>query len=178
MGTKGGARRGAGRPRKHAKAEQCCAIDVRRWAREGWLEPRHGAGWSWQSPESHTQHLSIAYSVTATSVVLRFAAFGQPVEQCVRLLETACTYGGARPWWSCPSCGRRVAVLFYQEDHRGFGCRSCASISYASQAEAGPVTARRRQLKLERRLGDGLQRPKGMQLATYAELLRELGSDT
>ncbi len=38
----------------------------------------------------------------------------QPMEYAVQLDWTACTYGGARPWFLCPaeSCGRRVAKLY------------------------------------------------------------------
>ena len=49
----------------------------------------------------------------------------------IRLEWTPCTFGGSRPWFLCPGCGRRVAILY------GPGlpleCRVCRGLGYASQ---------------------------------------------
>jgi hypothetical protein len=45
---------------------------------------------------------------------------------------TPCTFGGARPWWLCPSCGRRCAVLFLRTDGAP-ACRICHGINYEVQ---------------------------------------------
>lgn len=41
----------------------------------------------------------------------------------IKLTSTACHYGGLRHWFACPSCGKRVSVLY------GFRlqCRHCAN---------------------------------------------------
>ena len=40
----------------------------------------------------------------------------------VFLSWTLCQYGGARPWFLCPSCRRRVAILY---GGAVFACRHC-----------------------------------------------------
>jgi hypothetical protein len=41
---------------------------------------------------------------------------------------TPCNYGGARPWWTCPECGRRCAIVYGHP----FACRRCANLAYKS----------------------------------------------
>ena len=35
----------------------------------------------------------------------------QPVTQQIALERTPCNYGGSRPWFLCPRCNRRIAIL-------------------------------------------------------------------
>lgn len=51
----------------------------------------------------------------------------------IPLAWTLCHYGGSRPWFLCPQCARRVAVLALLG--RWFACRHCARLPYASQRE-------------------------------------------
>lgn len=48
---------------------------------------------------------------------------------------TACSYGGSRAWFLCPvpTCGRRVAILYYGRD---VACRRCRNLSYDCQQES------------------------------------------
>ena len=122
--SRGGSRWGAGRPAWKAKAEHCRRIDARRWKREGILQSpgRHG-GWGWTDPETGEQTASIGYSVGPDAVTLIYTIGGEPISQRVPILASGCTYGGKRLWFGCPSCGRRVAILYLRS--RCFACRTC-----------------------------------------------------
>lgn len=168
MGT-GGMRYGAGRPGWHVKAEHCRNIDARRWTREGILQAGRSGGWAWTDPDTGKQTASIGYSVAADAVTLIYSMNGTPTRQHVPILATGCNFGGQRHWFGCPGCGKRVAVLYLR--NRGFACRKCNRIAYASQSDDELDRAWRRQHKIEQRLGDGWQRPKGMHKTTHERLL-------
>lgn len=168
--SRGGSRLGAGRPGWHVKAEHCRSIDARRWAREGILQAAgRSGGWGWRDPETGTQLASIGYSVAPETLTLIYTINGEPMRQHVPILSTGCNYGGARYWFGCPWCRRRVAILYLR--NRGFACRKCNRIAYASQSEDELGRTWRRQSKSERRLGEHWQRPKGMHRVTHERLL-------
>lgn len=166
MGT-GGMRWGAGRPGWHVKAEHCRSIDARRWAREAILPGARSGGWAWWVDGEKTG--SISYASDGHALTLSYSLSGEPIRQRVPILTSACTYGGRRYWFGCPRCGRRVAVLYLR--NLGFGCRHCCRVAYASQSEDALGRAWRKQAKIERKLGDGWTRPKGMRQATYDRML-------
>lgn len=56
-----------------------------------------------------------------------------PVWIVVELTWTPCNYGGQRPWFFCPDCGKRVAILYVGQCLR---CRSCYDLVYPSENEA------------------------------------------
>jgi hypothetical protein len=43
---------------------------------------------------------------------------------------TFCNFGGERPWWTCPHCGRRCAIV-YARGPWPFMCRLCANLTGA-----------------------------------------------
>lgn len=95
----------------------------------------------------------------------------------VRLDWTPCTFGGKRPWFLCPGCDQRVAVLFGREM---FLCRHCRGLAYRSQRESESRRVIRRADAIRRRLGwpPGVlnptgERPKGMRLRTFLRLYTE-----
>lgn len=47
---------------------------------------------------------------------------------------TSCYYGGSRRWFVCPSCGRRVGVLYMGA---GVACRQCWRMTYPCQQDRG-----------------------------------------
>lgn len=58
----------------------------------------------------------------------------QALEDRVALAWTPCYFGGARPWFLCPGCSRRVAVLYA---FPRFRCRLCHPVlRYASSVHA------------------------------------------
>jgi hypothetical protein len=168
--SRGGWRWGAGRPGWHLVEERCMRIDVRLWHRDGTLRDGYSGTWSWS--RGGDPWGSIAYDVEATTVVLRYSADGVPVTERVPRDRTPCRFGGWRPWFRCPRCAARVAVLYLRASR--FACRACQRVAYASQSEDACGRAWRKQAKIEAKLGDGWRRPKGMHRATRARLLEVL----
>lgn len=95
----------------------------------------------------------------------------------VPLTWTACGWGGIRPWFLCPSCRRRAAVLYFGE---ALTCRRCAGLVYPSTREDATDLALRHVNALRARLGwlKGMVHgiglcPLGMHSRTYQRLLSE-----
>jgi hypothetical protein len=100
------------------------------------------------------------------------------LEGIAPLTWTRCNFGGWRPWFVCPGCGGRVAILYWHEkeemsDGELLLCRSCLDLGYQSQREGPIVRAKRRADKALRRLGPHGSRPKGMHHSTYLEIKRD-----
>lgn len=48
----------------------------------------------------------------------------------VRVTWTSCALGGQRPWFRCPKCSKRVAILYKGGRLR---CRTCSALRYSTQ---------------------------------------------
>lgn len=168
---KGGTRSGAGRPGWRVKAEHCRSIDVRRFAALGVLKPGTW-GWEWRDPETKALQGSIGLHSASTGLRLQYTLNGEARSQHVPLTRTACQLGGDRPWFLCPRCGRRVAVLYLRAS--GFACRHCQKVTYASQCADAIGRTWIKQRKLERRLGEHWARPPNMRSATHQRILRAI----
>ena len=167
MGS-GGMRFGAGRPGWRPKAEACLRLDVREFARRNLLESS-AFTWHWTNTETGKQVASIGARIEGSAVRLAYAVNNRPAGELVHITSTPCGFGGSRPWFACPRCERRVAVLFMRGGR--FACRRCSGVAYTSQSEDAIGRSWRRQRKLERRLGDDWRRPKGMHSLTCARIL-------
>ncbi|GGP18145.1 hypothetical protein [Silvimonas iriomotensis] len=96
------------------------------------------------------------------------------VVQSIYLDSSACHYGNTRPWFLCPICERRVALLYLSEN---ISCRKCKKLAYPVQ-NVGKLTRQiYRMHALGRRIGTkpGLTsdlrfRPKGMHVRRYQKL--------
>lgn len=96
-------------------------------------------------------------------------------EYRIFLTWSRCNYGGRRPWFICPGCRARVAVLY---GGRGlFACRRCYDLAYESQRENDCYRALRRAQTIHMRLGGTGSmaekfpaKPKGMHWTTYLRL--------
>jgi hypothetical protein len=49
----------------------------------------------------------------------------------IELVSTPCFFGGKRYWFKCPSCKKRVGVLYKRFKY--FSCRTCSHLVYQSQ---------------------------------------------
>lgn len=92
--------------------------------------------------------------------------------QHLGIVETPVHLGGARPWFRCPSCGGRAAILYGPR----FACRKCKHVAYPSQRESPRYRPLQRAQKIRMRLGGDANitlpfppRPKGMHRVTYWE---------
>jgi hypothetical protein len=90
------------------------------------------------------------------------------------LLWTRCNYGGSRAWLVCPTCRRRVAILY---GVFAFACRNCRQLAYDSQQDSGWNRSLRRARTTRMRLGGSSNlaeslpgKPKGMHWRTYRRL--------
>lgn len=164
---RGGSRFGAGRPGWHVKAEHCLRLDVRELARRKLLGGV-SCTWRWSNTVTGEELGSIGITTRPGAVWLNYSSSGVPVSQDVRIMHTPCHYGGTRPWFQCPRCWRRVGVLYLRGSQ--FMCRQCGRVAYTSQSEDEMGRAWRRQRRLEHRLGEDYERPKGMHLKTYERI--------
>ena len=158
------------------------SLDVRRWARDGFLVPGSSFGWQW-TQGGHTL-ASIRAEVGENHVTLDYRARDgggdwEPMRYAVHLDATPCHLGGGRRWFLCPArgCGRRVAILY---GGKVFACRRCYSLAYPSQNETHSDRAARRADHIRDRLGwePGIlnghgPKPKGMHWRTFERLVAE-----
>jgi hypothetical protein len=174
VGT-GGMRSGAGRPGYRVKAEHLCRVDVREWARRGYLRSSGAFSWSWHRGDEPAGSIRVSVHGPAALTLEYTFATGtdrRGVSERVAIVSTACPYGAARQWFACPRCARRVAVLYLRGGY--FACRVCNQVAYASQSGDRLDRLWRRQSKIESRLGESWRRPKGMRRRTYERLLEQV----
>jgi hypothetical protein len=109
-----------------------------RWLkRQGYLQPGVMAPVTWQRGDRESGSISLMCDGNELTLTYRYRAYEgnwQDMTQHVSLDQTPCRYGGMRPWFLCPRCSRRVAVLALYRT--GFWCRHCHRLPYASQQEA------------------------------------------
>ncbi len=86
--------------------------------------------------------------------------------------------GGKRPWFLCPTCGRRCGVL-YSLNARII-CRKCGGLTYKSQSLPRHFRVMRKAQKIRLRLGGSAnmtetfpERPYHMHRRTYYRLRRQ-----
>lgn len=173
--SRGGWRYGAGRPGSHAKTAGKLSIDVRRLHRDGYLSAPRRMTWRWTNGAT----IDLETTPDAVTLVYRYredAGQWRDVNQRIALTRTPCHYGGSRPWFACPRCGRRAAIIYLWNIP---ACRKCARLVYLSQSEDAIARSWGRTYRVMHRLGQGDEgchalprRPKGMRRATF-ERLRE-----
>ena len=113
----------------------------------------------------------------ANKVDVNYSYRGKAYSYSIRLDKTACHFGHYRHWWLCPSCSKRVAVLYCAGT---YVCRHCLSVPYGSQLQQpidrlfSRADAIRQRLKWQSGIAYGNQgRPKGMHFTTYYRLVTE-----
>lgn len=173
--TKGGPRYGAGRPAYKAKAEQLQRVDVRLWARKGLLTGNRFFSWSWKLGGEPTGSIGVKV-MPQSAVTLEYSLTQngerRSISERVALIYKPCNFGGERPWFQCPRCTRQVAVLYMRSGR--FACRHCQRVAYSSQSEDVMARTWREQRRIEEKLGEDWQRPKGMRQRTYERLMDRL----
>ncbi len=111
----------------------------------------------------------------ADSLRMNYSYRGEPYSYSIKLSKTPCNYGGYRHWFQCPSCSKRVSVLYCRGTYI---CRHCTKANYGSQLEQPIDNVFRRLNAIRARLGWQVgiasgygQRPKGMHQTTYDKLI-------
>ena len=178
---------GSGRRPSYAgkdKTEDALPLDIRRLARAGVLSPGRFASWQWTVNDRVRASIGIRAAEGHIALSYAYSPQGRPAEavnQTVWMETTLCTLGGHRRWFTCPTCAKRVALLYGAG--RLFACRQCKRLAYASQSEAEDDRASRRAERIRKRLGwpAGILngpggKPKGMHWKTYDKLLAAHGA--
>ncbi len=159
------------------------SLDIRRWQREGFLEPGRGFSWRWMRNGETVANIDVRAEAGRVILSYRVRQDGgewESLEYPVYLDWMGCNYGGKRAWFRCPAqrCGRRVAILYLGGGI--FACRHCYRLSYQSQRETDSDRLARRADKIRERLGwePGILngkgwKPKGMHWKTFERLTRE-----
>lgn len=170
--NQGGWRANAGRPTQRKKTTDCRRIDVRHFQQVGALRSHYVGPWFWCDAET----LEIDFKVNMWSwgdqVWLQYQWQGKQIEETIQLERTDCFFGGSRPWFLCPGCEHRAAILYL---HRGkFRCRKCHDLRYVCQSEDAIDRTWRAQAKVEARLGSRGRRPKGMHETTHERMAEKV----
>ena len=173
--------RGSGRRPSYAgkdATEESMPLDIRRLSRAGGLGPGRTVTWEWtlnERPQASIRIRAVPWQVTLSYRYTPRGGAAEVINQIVRLETTPCTLGGSRPWFACPACGQRVAVIYGAG--RLFACRQCKGLAYSSQSEAADDRALRRADRVRKRLawvpgvahGHG-PKPAGMHRLTFDRL--------
>jgi hypothetical protein len=123
-------------------------LDVRILARCGALTP--GVWWTTNWTARGQPSGSITHHAEADALILDYRVKGlldaewQLVRERIPMERIPCHYGGSRPWFLCPGCGRRRAVLFSVDGR--FRCRACHDLAYSSTRQTLAERALRRKL--------------------------------
>ena len=170
-------------PRMYRKirAEDCISLDIGLLHRKSALRSgQDSLVYLWMGG---TSYLKIVASVLPEGDVLKLslglvggAEHDSSVVRQIPLTSTPCHLGGSRPWFLCPTCGRRIAKLYITGvDY--FVCRRCCGLAYQSQLDDSlDRTITRRQKYRLRAMGslDTIdtfpRKPKGMHWRKYQEL--------
>ena len=168
MGT-GGSRYGAGRPGHKLKAEATKRIDIRRWQRECKLKAGGSFTWAWTCNGEPVGNIGVAVESGAVRLIYSIQGHDnqwRDASQSITVQTTPCHYGGSRPWFACPICRDRAAVLYLRSGR--FACRHCNRIAYQSQSGS----MHHRVCNLYHRLADKLEdgKPKWQRWATFNRL--------
>jgi hypothetical protein len=146
-----------------AKCENCQSLDVRQFARNGWLKSGRQFNLTWSSGGSLTvatlEHgINLSYTINGGSTHTYF----------INLATSNCTYGGTREWFICPRCNDRKAKLFLRDGR--FACRVCQCLRYHSQALDPMARNQWAYSRVQNKLADCDMKPKGMHWRTLKRL--------
>ncbi|UTW07872.1 hypothetical protein [Pseudomonas benzenivorans] len=172
------------RPKQKNTLEHHRHLDVRRLYKAGALQPGYSGSWAWWRDGDRTASIGMTMPNASTlRLYYHLSRDDKPemLDYPVPITWTPCQLGGHRPWFLCPCCGRRVAVLYLR---RYFACRHCLRLNYASQQASKRDLALDLSWKLRHALGcelglmdlpaECIPRPKGMHLRTFARKLARL----
>ena len=168
--------------------EDCLTLDINRLVKDGLIGPDSRAG-SLNWTRTGRQVASVGYRVDSfgpadttfrLSYIVGQGGNKRPVKEAIRLQTTWPYFGGARWWFTCPNCVRRVAKLHSPPGGDLFLCRTCYGLTYRSQREAAISRLISKAQKIRLRLGGSAnliqsfpEKPKGMHWRTYWRLFKK-----
>jgi hypothetical protein len=111
------------------------ALNILDLVRSGYLHPFSKYDWVWRTNKGAHQ-TTVTITVLTDALQLVFRMYGiEGVRQRVELTYSLGAQGGKRPWFVCPTCRRRVGVL-YHANGLPFRCRTCCKLAYPSQYQS------------------------------------------
>jgi len=162
------------RPERSVPGPPCTCVDVRYWPipsrrRAADMEAIQG-----KLPSSAMEHHGRIEPYVSRPTPTRWpnsAGQGHPIEQPVYFSWTRPQFGGRRPWFLCPRCISRVALLYLRGE--SWACRRCHDLRYQSELEPkgrrGLMMVRKIQVRLggDRSGFEFPDKPRGMHRRTY-----------
>jgi hypothetical protein len=138
--------------------EHAFDVDVRRWYRKGLIVSGTTFLCHWLISDSKTASLKVKVeSDDRVRLIYRVRMPGKrwrQLERPVSMVWDSCRFGGRRPWFICPICGRSMAVLYLGgASPVDFCCRVCARLKYTSQRGGPRLRSTRKLEKIRRQLG-------------------------
>ncbi len=110
-------------------------LSIKELARGEWLYPFTTYDWVWRTNKgAHQTTVTNTVLVDGLQVIFP-TGDGTRARQDVRLTYSLGLRGGKRPWFVCPTCRRRVGVL-YHANGLPFRCRICCKLVYPSQYQS------------------------------------------
>jgi len=106
---------------------------IRKFRKTGLLVSGRSFSWQWTVNDCKFAAITIRISEQSVMLCYQKCSTGKVIEQCVQLQSTPFRFGGPRRWFTCPTCGKRVAVLYGPGQY--FVCRSRCGLAYASYKE-------------------------------------------
>jgi hypothetical protein len=156
-------------------------LDIRALHRSGRLTGGVPFSWQWWWHEEPCGDIQVWPGDNKVTLKYRTQRGGDPwksVQETIWLDWTTPHLGGRRPWFLCPGCGQRVAILY--AGHPYFRCRGCLRLVHTVCHETLSDQLLRKAWKLRRRaagdydtgggIGDGIRKPKGMHRRTFERL--------
>lgn len=172
---------GSGKRARHDLVDDYLAVDVRRLARQGWLNSPSNLSWTRNGQNLGSMSMTPNWPDDAQITFAYTCASRGAVKNIIDLTFTPCTFGGERVWFTCPSCGRGVAILYFGGGG-GVACRRCYGLAYASQRADKFTSLIMRCDKIRERLGwhrgpaNGMgEKPKRMRWHTFMRLVNQEG---
>lgn len=107
------------------------ALDIKALAKARLLAPYSQFDRVWRVSQD-TPQVSAAITVLNDVLQLVFSMGSVRVRQDICLTYSSGLRGGKRPWFTCPTCQRRVGLL-YHAPSLPFRCRTCCDLVYPSQ---------------------------------------------
>jgi hypothetical protein len=166
--------------------ESMQGLDIRKLYSDGLLKPNLSFSVSWDHNRMGKDTIIMKTEQDAIRLFYRNRSAGetewQDIETPVRITWSKCNYGGYRPWFLCPKCYKRVAILY---GGKYFLCRHCHHLVYESQNEGNlfrqAASCMNKARKIRRRLGASenvdsciLDKPKYMHWKTFERLKEEV----
>ncbi len=106
-------------------------FNIKDFARRWWFYPFCKYDWVWRTHKG-THQTSATITTLKDSLQRVYRMDAQCVLQGIQLTYSIGPRGGTRPWCACPTCQRRVGML-YHVNGLPFRCRTCCELAYPSQ---------------------------------------------